>query len=709
MPKETDVGLAEARRRRERPKRLRVEPSGTGAAGGQTDELYEFDHQSILSSMWVRYPPRPLPAAASMAALAEAKLSDKRSELGADASAPKHNGAVMPLLRRFVESLESEDRKKQGERGGQSSEHAALSVADNATVGNIGANEFKDGNIDESEGAFGGTGGFLPSARGIAESGMDPLTDPASTTLSSGQRTRYAAYLSEARAQGKKPPTDSTPRGREFRSLRDAVREERKMYCSALLEFRQRNVERFLIGFKVTGPASKFVDVGSRLVAQYRERVQKSTSGEARPAELYGSCVQAISLHDFMSNVGECCVVAPDDKPLSRIQSGGASFDETSFSANVLLTKNLGGSTTRVTEEQIASLNKTEILEPLVGHLPDGPCLVCEDSTAKELALEHGATAIVASEAMIELLRRPGHESTRWSVPLLRTEIRKGPHDSIVDVLILEEPLPIQSTSRQWLAKGLAQGLQTKMSDPMSSSKTGPREDTTKPERGIQYVYSLLVLPPPTHAAHTGRHNAPIKVLVRTMNEFFDETGRPIRLRMNLEYFPERGMEVPTAHERAVWIMEKVIQPSCRVLFSRVDPNTAKLICIEEKGVAHALAIADTSGGKGSPAFEPASHFGAFSTMMRGIGNLLEHGRYILCLPGRGVPPTLAATSASVHRECSAPFHGTQAAKNAAAISLEHEFAVADSVLTSQSFLMTCYRTWQWTSGRLPFTFPAKE
>jgi len=436
-------------------------------------------------------------------------------------------------------------------------------------------------------------------------------------------------------------------------------------------------------------------------VAQYRERVQKSPSADARPAKLYGSCFQAMSLHGLLSKVGENAIVPPNDTERNR---DGAVFDESYFAVSVIDTVNIGSQVCCVSDERIGSLCKEEALEPHVGPLLDGPCLLCDDATAKRLALEHGASAVLPWEAMMELLRRPGHESTRWSIPLLRTNFRvpgkQGLNASVGDLLVLEEPFPVQCTTREWLTKGFFESLKRKLNP--SALPNNPGSCKTPPKPSIQYVYSLLTLPPQSH----GRH-ASTKVLVRTANEFLDETGRPIRLRMNLEYFSERGMEIPTAHERAVWIMEKFLQPSCRILFSRVDPKTARVIGIEEKGIAHALAHADNEG-KNSSVCNPLSHFDAFLTVMRGITNLRDNGRYILCLPGRGVSMMSAATSATVHKECSEEYAGEETSKTTTFVSFERELSVADSVFTSQPSLMTCYRAWEWTSDRLPYTFPTE-
>lgn len=709
--KETDGG-AELRRRRERPKRLCIDPSNEVAFNSQTDDLYEFDPQSVLSSLWTRRAPRPFPAARSMAALAEAKLSDKRSETTPDAAAVKHD-SVMPMLRRFIESLESDESTKPCSGSPLQMAPSLPSVSGSVTndcyqdaskgtlvgsASDAGANK-----IIAGKGSIAVAGTNVPSV-GIVS--IDPLDNTASTMLSTGQRARYKVYLNEASKQGKYPLINSTPQGREFRSLRDAVREERKAYCQALLQFRQKNVDRFLIGFKVPCPASRFVETGSQLVTKYRKRVRSCHLVRSRPAELYSSCVQAISLHEFVSNIGENAVVAPDDKKTTTSRDFGAVFDESYFATDVVDTVNLGRNVCQLTKEQITSLCKEETLKPHSGPLSDGVCLLCEDSTAKRLALKHEASIVLTFEAMVELLRRPGHNSTRWSIPLLQARCDsssvEGSKNCSRDILILEDPFPVQSTTREWLTNGFTESLKSMLRASTCPNLACSNEDSVETSPSIQYVYSLLSLPTPYHSSHSGRFNAPLKVLVRTINELFDETNCPVRLRLNLEYFPERGMEIPTAHERAVWILEKAIQPNCRVLFSRVDPNTAQIIEVEEKSVAHALACEDLRG-KDCTGFDPSLHFDAFSTVMRGIGNLGEDGRYILCLPGRGLPKTSAATSVTVHKECN-----EQTVKSAIAISLEEELSVADSVSTSMAFLMSCYRAWQWTSDRLPYTFPAQ-
>ena len=83
---------------------------------------------------------------------------------------------------------------------------------------------------------------------GVRAPAVDPLDDPDRSALSSVQRMQYRRYVS---GRGGPPGRrDMTPQARQFRVLEKLVREERAEYRSALQDFRERNAERFLIGFK---------------------------------------------------------------------------------------------------------------------------------------------------------------------------------------------------------------------------------------------------------------------------------------------------------------------------------------------------------------------------------------------------------------------------------------------------------------------------
>jgi hypothetical protein len=244
-----------------------------------------------------------------------------------------------------------------------------------------------------------------------------------------------------------------------------------------------------------------------------------------------------------------------------------------------------------------------------------------------------------------------------------------------------------------------------------------------------QSVYTVISLP------GSSPQDVPCKVLVRSINTLLSDDAdhqRPIYLDVQLEYFHDRGLvEQFPHHRRANWLAHKLLQPDCRLLSVRVDPNTSRMVSVSEKSVAHALAGSDESSmvahayrvsGDGRnllhlAEFDALTHFEAMGRVVRAATTCKFSGNLggLLCLPGRGLSSatTNKAVTVSVHQEEEGDA-GAAADSNTAAdiIKIGTEIEEADAVFTGQTALMSCFVPWEWRDDpeitRIPFTFPLR-
>ena len=418
----------------------------------------------------------------------------------------------------------------------------------------------------------------------------------------------------------------------------------------------------------------------------------------------YGRCLQSISLHDLLTTVGESDI-APfkcENDFGGKRGAGSSVFDVQSFSPRVIHSSIPDERTHRLGKGWMKKLQGENgmLCPPRESSRVSEAIAVYEDTTGIRLAAEHGAEIFLGSEALEALLLRPGHESTRWTIPLLCTDVESRP------LVVLEDPLPVRSTTREWLAKGFTAGLvETAIASARSVEEQGKKFHETRPsDVPLQYVYTLLTFP----IAYTeGRRQRPLVALIRTTNTIRDENGLPLRLRLSLEYFPERGRELSTPHESVTWIMERMLQPECRVVLARVNPYKAEISGFEERGVAHATATSD-----------PLPHFKGAAIVLNALGRIGQDvgragrriGRWnILCLPGRDVSSSSGPQALiSVHGEEQTQEGGGSANVERESIDIKCELAAANEVMTSRLSLMACFRLWECDGDRLPFTFPEK-
>lgn len=574
----------------------------------------------------------------------------------------------------------------------------------------------------------------------------NPLEDASLTLLTKCQHERYLKLLVTKPdlllpGRGKKHNKNWKGLAGEFRYLEAILQNERQNYKNAIESFREKNAHRFLVGFRhdneTTLPAStlpfhKIMKEPFQRIQKWKNLWTNATTindqiiSDSNDSYLYyGPCSQTIALEAERLQASDEDIIFPnDDSSLQRQKEESlllGRMDMDGFRARVLLETNQGQDLTKVigldhkltTDGTVASI-------PLLSHLfPNSissggssttACLLQHDEHAKKLAREHNVSVLMTSEAFSTMLNRPANTLCRWKI-LLFLEQKSTEGTSSKDIttekplIFFEDPLPQACTPREWMSLAYEGPLDAYLLS--SSGSDGDCPATAKQQVGgggassnIQYVYTLVNLP-------TSIQNTNTQVLVRVVNNRVDEDRRPIRQKIKLEYFhSDYGyLEEYTAFERVQWIMEKLLQPTCRVLVGRVNAMNGNLISLEETNIALALAtISDSS-------FDPMSHFRVVgnivkgSTLLLGGGGAAARSSYMICFPA--CFPSSTTSSASVHPACA------RRNEKEPTISVESELLAAETVSLNRDSLLRCFRMFEWDEkknvGRLPYTFPTQE
>ena len=436
----------------------------------------------------------------------------------------------------------------------------------------------------------------------------------------------------------------------------------------------------------VPGPVSSLVNRYSK----YLDKVNKLWQ-DTKPIHQYGKCCQTISLHSVYAKNDENSILMCEKN--NNLLHNRKRIDLESFSAKIVFE----GDSTHLPRmnpgwmESCLSSNLEQSCQtnPVLFE-PSSPLF--DDLKAKSLATQHQVDAVITADAFEVLLQRPGYQTTRWCVPTscesLETKNIKRSHSKKTHkrITFLDDPIPTSLTPRQCVSYGMKNEFCSKILCP-----------SIKSLKEKQHVYTLLEIPKSTERSS-------LKLLVRSTNVFNDELNHPIKLRGQLEYFPERGFEEFTAHERAVWIMEKMIQPACRIVVARMDPNTGKLLKLEEKSAAHSLATNQSgyellSVVSNISSVDLEMHFQCVADVIIGTMKVESTGNHMICLPGRDISSS-ANACVSVHRAL------RNISKEAPVIDLFNELNEARNVFLEKRFLLNCFRRWQWDQDRLPYTFP---
>ena len=93
--------------------------------------------------------------------------------------------------------------------------------------------------------------------------------DQYSTVLTHGHHKRFRELLAMFGSQNTSTASNGNVqrlRKKEFKSICDLFRQERKLYSEALREFWNANSERFNLGFKTQCAASQFISIKSQYI-----------------------------------------------------------------------------------------------------------------------------------------------------------------------------------------------------------------------------------------------------------------------------------------------------------------------------------------------------------------------------------------------------------------------------------------------------------
>ena len=564
----------------------------------------------------------------------------------------------------------------------------------------------------------------------------NPLEDASLTLLTKHQHEQYLSLLLKKpdllTGPGKGHSKNWKRYAGELQYLEAILQTERQNYKNAIESFREKNAHRFLAGFRhdnETLPAGahpfyKIMKEPLKRIQKWRNLWTNATSTKDQiisdPNDsylYYGPCSQTIALEAERLQASDEDIIFPKDDsslPGQKEESLQGRMDMDGFRARVLLERNQGQDFTKVigldhkltTDNTVASiplLSQFSTSSISSGDTTSTACLLQHDEYAKKLAREHNVSVLMTSEAFSTMLNRPGNTLSRWKILIfLEQNSTEGTSSKNITtekpLVFFEDPLPHVCTPREWMSLAYEGPLDAYLLS--SSCSDGEYSATAKQQEegasgNIQYVYTLVNLP-------TSNQNANTQVLVRVVNTRVDEDRRPIRQKIKLEYFhSDFGyLEEYTAFERVQWIMEKLLQPTCRVVVGRVNAINGTLISLEETNIALALAFGDSS-------FDPMSHFRVVGNIVKG-STLLFGGsaaRYMICFPA--CFPSCTTSSASIHPSCA------RRHENEPTISLESELLAAETVSLNRDSLLRCFRMFEWdkkrNAGRVPYTFPTQE
>ena len=321
---------------------------------------------------------------------------------------------------------------------------------------------------------------------------------------------------------------------------------------------------------------------------------------------------------------------------------------------------------------------------------------ISEDEVAKALALEHDVDMVVTSDTLETFLKHPEAFNTNWCIPI--SYINVGTADSQSLVLFLENPLPSVATPRECLSVGTQEAL---ISHAIHS--TG----NTVPSLKGEDVYTLLNINRPD------RHQ---KVLVRSRNYLVNQNSQPTLIFSKLDYFAKHGLEEYTAHERAVWLLHKMLQGDSHIFVGRVDVTNMHILNFELKGVAEALTPLDPSTSErhldtlgqfemvGSNEKCLESLFGVMVDILSSVSLIAKKTEvnHMLCYPGR-------KENAAISSIPTVTVHSNQNVNDIFIDVTKELEEKATAVLLNEHSLRSCFRLLQWKHDRLPYTFTVRD
>lgn len=464
------------------------------------------------------------------------------------------------------------------------------------------------------------------------ENVADTIDDPRRSTLAKGKHQRYRALMAT------KHQWNPAQRN-ECRKLSRVVQEEQQSYHAAVLEFWEKNKDRILVGFS---GASRLL-TGARFAEAAVKAIMEPSWLDEFQNKTYGKCIQVISLElSKRASKG-------NRFPVEEIETELANSDSYQETATVALLQ--CGSTVPLSQDISSRL------------------LLKDDETALQLAKLHKVDVVASLESLEKILNL---EKDSWLLPV---SFRSG-------IAIIDFPAPQSfSCPRDCLTEGLAKGL-------MVDQAQRESPNTTMKELNIKYRYVILYIPQIQSMGESARRlkSTKTKLLVRVPKQ-------STRTHAHIEYFPERGEEIPSSHERAVWILDSFLFP--RSVVARIDPSSCKILKWEDTSLAHALAATDHSAPFLSQISDPTDHWDCLAQLLQAIPTIGREGSFLLCAPGRDLksPPRSVSVHMAVQQED-------------AMIDMKQELKHAGEVKLGSEAIFRSVGYWKWCDERIPYTFP---
>ena len=501
---------------------------------------------------------------------------------------------------------------------------------------------------------------------------LPAVDDRRRSTLTQKQHDRYLELDARRMDSNQSIKTWKERIRKDFLHLQRLVKAEQQAFELALREFWQQEHQRLLECLLPGSPSFVFAQLAtagfSILTSQPDQRSAVVSKALPTFQTFKHRCSQIIAL-PIPQTAGPTTTTS-DLGFHSLVGAKTLTATGTTFSANlpVLDTMPVAGDSISL------SLDGDLPAEFLFEHLHEDPKLL-------EFAREHKADVVTTAETLACLLQDPS--SSRWLLPV---ESCTGKQFAFK---ILEQPLPQSFKSpRSYLTRGLKEGINRWLSREKSS-----RRDTAD---STVFSYTLWKLP---GLLSKRQLSVLVRDRIRLVSSGSSPMGQvPVKVHVQVEYFPERGQEIPSSEERALWLLDHMLYPGgCSVLVGRVDPRDCKIVGVDQISRAHALveedlpAVGQTSCGVSDLWQNMVRVLQAVTT----VGN----GNHILCLPAR-----LDSTD---HRKEMPSISVHEASENDGDRVLHEDLSHAGEVLIDDRALERCFRRWRWShSKRVPNTFP---
>jgi hypothetical protein len=593
--------------------------------------------------------PRPFPSSHALAAI----------------NPQQHPRSVPPLLVDFFRALgkdppASSTDAPTGRQDGAPSSAASLQAGAGTARAKRSAEDLGGSPLDELDGGHADLALLLD---GPAASASSALTD--------AQHRRFLQLALSLEERSDKPVSSWKEATRkEYNKLVRLVKSEQELYRRALAAFWAGNRDgRLSVGCttddsdsaaSAAAAAVPFVRA-ARTLKEIHCATWRSRLGSGAVPRSYGKCRQVITFE-----VSDQFTTLSLDSILPQVVQDGTSDAKP---ADV----------TPDTRDAIQDVVPPDSVIPPPKQDDDGvfgtsPLLVNDDE-AFTLANTHNADVVTTEETLRSILKIADHEKC----PPLLIPVSRSTATSIV---VMESPVPTSYASpRECLEVGVKEALRQLL---------GNKNSIDKPSFG----YTILAIP--------CRTRLPLRVLVRhdcrvALGEDPRE-GQSIRgIHARVEYFPERGRELPASIDRSMWALDHLLSghsENAQVTICRVDPKDMRCVGWDDASWASAT-IEPSRWYENTNQGSAVDHWRRLASLLS-ASRTIGAGRHVLAFPGRRSDAALSAPlSVTVHES-----------EEGGEIDLLTELKQSNGLPPGPVEFARCQRYWQWEcENRVPYTF----